>query len=167
MKSGGIDTSSGIGGVGGSVVAGMTSSSSSSAMVTMSMFFRQVGSSLVSERSVRAQTGHYRCVREGSKEKLREFDVRVTEPLQVSMTINQEKAPLDSAVELRCIVTSSSISPSIIWLKDTNVINPGGRIRLFSTNILQVRKTHTQTHVTGNYDCPRFIFLAVCVGLKK
>lgn len=148
MKSGGIDTSIGgsLGNVhlgsgtssAGGTSGGGASTSSSSEMATMSMFFRQVGSSLVSERSVKAQTGHYRCIRESSNEKIREFDVRVTEPLQVTLTINQEKAPLESTVELRCTVTSSSTSPSIIWLKDSNVINPGGRVRLFSTNILQV-----------------------------
>lgn len=144
MKSGGIDTSIGGGSMGSSsnvpLGSGTSSSSgsgsSSSAMATMSMFFRQVGSSLVSDRSVSALKGRYRCIREGSKEKM--FDVRIVENLQVTLTINQEKAPLESVVELRCIVTSSSTSPSIIWLKDTNVINPGGRVRLFSTNILQV-----------------------------
>lgn len=150
MKSsvGGMDTS--IGGGDRVAVGGATnglgnsgSSSSSSAMTTMSMFFRQVGNSLVSERSVKAQTGHYRCsvfdgIRESSKEKIREFDVRVTEPLQVTLTINQDKAQLESTVELRCSVTSSSTTPSIIWLKDTNVINPGGRLRIYSSNILQV-----------------------------
>lgn len=146
MKSGGIDTSIGGGSVGissnaplGSGTSSSSSSgSSSSAMATMSMFFRQVGRSLVSSQSVKTQTGHYRCLRESSKEKIYDFDVRIMEPLTVTLTINQEKAPLESVVELRCIVTSSSTSPSIIWLKDANVINPGGRVRLFSTNILQV-----------------------------
>ncbi|CAL8083145.1 unnamed protein product [Orchesella dallaii] len=145
MKSGGIDMPL------GSSSSSVGISSSSSAMATMSMFFRQVGSSLVSERSVKAQTGHYRCLRESTKEKIREFDVRVTEPLQVIVTINQEKTPLDSTVELRCSVISSSTSPSIIWLKDTNVINPGGRIRLFSTNVLQINQI--QKDDQGMYQC--------------
>lgn len=140
MKSGGSDTSRSLSSDNSNHNHGASSSdSSSSAMATISMFFRQVGSSLVSERSVRAQTGQYRCTREGTKEKIREFDVRVTEPLQVTLSINHAKAPLESTVELRCTVTSSSVSHSIIWLKDANIINPGGRVRLFSSNILQVK----------------------------
>lgn len=103
-----------------------------------STFFRQLGNSLVSEKGTRALAGHYRCLR--GKEHMKEFEVRVSEPLSVRVTINQVKSPLESTVELTCSVKSSSFSsPSITWLKDANLINPGGRIRFFTTNVLQVR----------------------------
>lgn len=108
--------------------------------VTSSQLLRQIGNSLVARRSIKTHGGHYRCTRGGSsKEKLGEFEVRVTEPMSVKVTINQLKSPLESTAELTCTVTSSSYnSPSVTWYKDANLINLGGRIRSFTTNVLQV-----------------------------
>jgi hypothetical protein len=97
---------------------------------------RQIGNSLVSESS--KKNGHYRCRSGGSS---KEFEVGVSEPLSVKVTINQAKSQLESTTELTCTVTSSSLQkPSVVWLKDsTNLINLGsGRIRFLATNILQV-----------------------------
>ncbi|XP_035704830.1 Down syndrome cell adhesion molecule-like protein Dscam2 isoform X2 [Folsomia candida] len=118
---------------------------------------RQIGNSLVSEKSARKSVaGNYRCFRRGdspnSKESVGEFEVRVSEPLSVSVTINQAKSPLESTTELTCTVSSSSHdSPSVIWLKDGNLITSGGRIRFFATNVLQINQI--QQDDRGMWQC--------------
>lgn len=102
-------------------------------------------------RSTKAHSGQYRCSypsslgsnsgssSTGNDVNHVEYHVRVSgEPLTVKVTINQDKSPLGASAEMVC-TSSSELPVTITWYKDNNLINPGGRFRLLSNNILQVR----------------------------
>ena len=111
-------------------------------------------------RSTKAHSGQYRCSYPssmgGSSSSTDvnhvEYHVRVAgEPLTVKVTINQDKSPLGASAEMVC-TSSSELPVTITWYKDHSLINPGGRFRLLSNNILQV-STRSYSKSSQNDSC--------------
>ncbi|CAG7701335.1 unnamed protein product [Allacma fusca] len=122
----------------------------------MDKYVVKVGNSLVIVKSRRAHSGQYRCSypkpnsSSGDVNHV-EYHVRVSgDSFSVKVTINQDKSPLGASADIVC-TTSSDLPVTITWYKDNNVINPGGRFRLLSNNVLQI--SQIQREDQGIYQC--------------